>query len=438
MAQSAREAGREVFVIGLRGCSTKTGLVDFPHEWVSLGEPGRAFKRSKRRAPPMCCWRAGWTGPIFRTQAGRQGRDGAAAVVAAARRATTPCCGSLVEIFEQEGFRAMSVAEAAPGTGFSEGALGQIAPNADHQADIARGFRHRAGAGRAGCWTGRRRSAKAWRLPSRPPKAPTDDRPVGSCARLCAARPTKKRGVLVKALKPTQDAKTDMPVIGVETVRNARAVGLAGIALEAGKSLIVDKRAVAAEADRLGLFVAAQWRWRREAGQDLDAGLRRAFGRPAGGAVDGGHQDSGDRSGNQSASAARRWRARDWKACFRSTTTAVMGLREVVPRHSRDPAACEAGGGFALKTRPDAVVLIDSPDFTHRIAQRPQAARSQSIRTVNYVAPQVWASRAYRAKAMAHYFDLVLALFPFEVPFFEKYGLKAAFVGHPVIERAPA
>src|SRR6202012_5096756 len=58
-----------------------------------------------------------------------------------------------------------------------------------------------------------------------------------------------------------------------------------------------------------------------------------------------------------------------------------------------------------------------------------------AIRTVNYVAPQVWASRAYRAKAMASYFDLVLALFPFEVKFFEGYGLKAVFTGHPVIER---
>jgi DUF1009 family protein len=67
--------------------------------------------------------------------------------------------------------------------------------------------------------------------------------------------PQKRRGVLVKALKPTQDAKTDMPVIGVETVRRAADAGLAGIALEAGNCLIVDKRAVAAEADRLGLFV---------------------------------------------------------------------------------------------------------------------------------------------------------------------------------------
>jgi lipid-A-disaccharide synthase len=90
---------------------------------------------------------------------------------------------------------------------------------------------------------------------------------------------------------------------------------------------------------------------------------------------------------------------------------------------------------FAVKTKPDAVVVIDSPDFTHRVARAIKKC-DPSIHTVDYVAPQVWASRAYRAKAMAHYFDLVLALFPFEVPFFEKYGLKAAFVGHPVIERA--
>ena len=116
-------------------------------------------------------------------------------------------------------------------------------------------------------------------------------------------------------------------------------------------------------------------------------------------------------------------------------TTAVMGLREVVPaipailRHVRQAV------DFAVRTRPDAVVVIDNPDFTHRVA-RAIKKRDPSIRTVDYVAPQVWASRAYRAKAMAHYFDLVLALFPFEVPFFEKYGLRAAFVGHPVIERA--
>ena len=115
--------------------------------------------------------------------------------------------------------------------------------------------------------------------------------------------------------------------------------------------------------------------------------------------------------------------------------TAVMGLREVVPAIPKILKRVRNVVDFALLTRPDVVVVIDSPDFTHRVA-RGIKARDPSIRTVDYVAPQVWASRAYRAKAMAKYFDLVLALFPFEVPFFEKYGLQAVFVGHPVIERA--
>ena len=116
-------------------------------------------------------------------------------------------------------------------------------------------------------------------------------------------------------------------------------------------------------------------------------------------------------------------------------TTAVMGLREVVPAIPAILRRVKRAVEFAVTTKPDAVVVIDSPDFTHRVA-RGIKKRTPSIPTVDYVAPQVWASRAYRAKAMASYFDLVLALFPFEVPFFEKFGLKAAFVGHPVIERA--
>ncbi|MEI9993333.1 MAG: lipid-A-disaccharide synthase [Rhizomicrobium sp.] len=114
--------------------------------------------------------------------------------------------------------------------------------------------------------------------------------------------------------------------------------------------------------------------------------------------------------------------------------TAVMGLREVVPkipvilRRVNDIAA------IALAKRPDAVVLIDSPDFNHRIARRLKRL-DPSIPVVNYVAPQVWASRQYRARAMARDFDLLLALLPFEPPFFEKYGLHTVFVGHPVIER---
>lgn len=127
--------------------------------------------------------------------------------------------------------------------------------------------------------------------------------------------------------------------------------------------------------------------------------------------------------------------AQGLKTLFPLDDTAVMGLREVVPKIPAILRRVRQATDYALDTRPDAVVLIDSPDFTHRIA-RAVKRRSPSMRTVNYVAPQVWASRQYRAKAMARYFDLVLALLPFEAPFFEAHGLHAVFVGHPVIERA--
>ena len=64
-----------------------------------------------------------------------------------------------------------------------------------------------------------------------------------------------RRGVLVKTRKPTQDGKTDLPVIGVDTVRNAAAAGLAGIAVEAGAALVVNRKAVIEAADNAGLFV---------------------------------------------------------------------------------------------------------------------------------------------------------------------------------------
>ena len=115
--------------------------------------------------------------------------------------------------------------------------------------------------------------------------------------------------------------------------------------------------------------------------------------------------------------------------------TSVMGLREVVPRIPAILKRVREAADFALRTRPDLVVIIDSPDFTHRIAQRLKRF-DPSIRTANYVPPQVWASRSYRARKMAHYIDAVLTLFPFETVFFERYGIRAYSVGYPIIERA--
>lgn len=128
-------------------------------------------------------------------------------------------------------------------------------------------------------------------------------------------------------------------------------------------------------------------------------------------------------------------KAQGLQTLFPLDDTAVMGLREVVPKIPVILKRVRQAVDFAVETQPDAVVLIDSPDFTHRIAQALKRVAPR-IPTINYVAPQVWASRSYRARKMAGYFDLVLALLPFEAPFFEGYGLKSVCVGHPALERA--
>jgi lipid-A-disaccharide synthase len=114
--------------------------------------------------------------------------------------------------------------------------------------------------------------------------------------------------------------------------------------------------------------------------------------------------------------------------------TSVMGLREVVPRIPEIFRRVDKAIQFALSMRPDLVVLIDSPDFTHRIARGLKRA-DPTLRTANYPPPQVWASRSYRARKMARYMDAVLTILPFEAKYFERYGIETHFVGFPILER---
>lgn len=122
------------------------------------------------------------------------------------------------------------------------------------------------------------------------------------------------------------------------------------------------------------------------------------------------------------------------KSLYPLDATSVMGLREVAPRIPAILARVKQAVKFALETKPDLVVAIDSPDFTHRVLRKLKHSAPE-IRTANYAPPQVWASRSYRAKAMADYVDAVLTLFPFEAEFFQRYGIAAYSVGYPVIER---
>ena len=90
---------------------------------------------------------------------------------------------------------------------------------------------------------------------------------------------------------------------------------------------------------------------------------------------------------------------------------------------------------LVVAARPDVLVIIDSPDFTHRVARRVRAA-APSIPIVDYVSPSVWAWRPGRARAMRRYVDHVLALLPFEPAAHRRLqGPPCTYVGHPLLEQ---
>ena len=113
----------------------------------------------------------------------------------------------------------------------------------------------------------------------------------------------------------------------------------------------------------------------------------------------------------------------------------VMGIAEVLPKYLHLKRRIRQTAKAAADLAPDVVVTIDSPDFSFRVAD--ELRRQSDVRVVHYVAPTVWAWRAGRAKHLASRVDQVLALFPFEPPYFEAEGLRCDFVGHPIATEAP-
>jgi lipid-A-disaccharide synthase len=108
--------------------------------------------------------------------------------------------------------------------------------------------------------------------------------------------------------------------------------------------------------------------------------------------------------------------------------TAIPRKLPTILRHIR------TASNAALAAKPDVLVIIDSPDFSHRVARRVRKA-NPGIPIIDYVCPSVWAWRPGRARAMRRYIDLVLALLPFEPQALrDLHGPPGIYVGHPLTE----
>lgn len=112
---------------------------------------------------------------------------------------------------------------------------------------------------------------------------------------------------------------------------------------------------------------------------------------------------------------------------------AVVGLWDVLKKYGYFKKQFDRMLAEIARLKPDAVIFIDYPGFNLRLAKALRQ-RIPGFKTIYYISPQVWAWNRGRIVEMARILDLMLCIFPFEKPLYEKSGLKTVFVGHPMIE----
>jgi lipid-A-disaccharide synthase len=160
-----------------------------------------------------------------------------------------------------------------------------------------------------------------------------------------------------------------------------------------------------------------------ESGDRLGAGLMKVLRQRLGGAVE--FEGVGGRAMTREG----------LQPLFPIEELSIMGFSAVVKQLPKILSLIRQTVEAVISAAPDVLVIIDSPDFTHRVARRVRA-RNASIPIVDYVSPTVWAWRPGRARAMVRYVDHVMALLPFEPEEYRRLrGPPCSYVGHPLAEQ---
>jgi lipid-A-disaccharide synthase len=120
---------------------------------------------------------------------------------------------------------------------------------------------------------------------------------------------------------------------------------------------------------------------------------------------------------------------------FPLSELAVMSPLDVLPRLPNIWRRIRQSVGAVIAQTPDALVILDSPEFTHQVAKRVRR-RAPDVPIIDYVSPSVWAWRPGRARKMHRYIDHILAILPFEPEVHRRLGGPAcSYVGHPLVEK---
>lgn len=255
VAESVRAAGRPVAVVALEGFA-EAWVEGFPHVRVGLGEIGKTLAFLKASGVSEVTFTGLVRRPNFAAlKVDARGASLLPKAIAAALKGDDALLRFAIGIFETEGFKIAPPEGVARDLAAVEGAVGALAPKAEHQADIALGLEVARAIGGFDIGQG---AVVCEGLVLAVEAAEGTDKMLARVAELPAeirGSVEKRRGVLVKVPKPGQDRRIDLPTLGVNTVAALDRAGLAGVAVEAGGALIVDRAAVAEAADAAGVFV---------------------------------------------------------------------------------------------------------------------------------------------------------------------------------------
>ena len=249
LVEKCRETGRDCFVLAFHGETDPDGLDGVEQLWSRLGAAAKNFAALRQagveelvmagglRRPSLAGLRPDWRTARFfaRVGLGALGDNG--------------LLSALVKELEREGFTLVGVESVLIDVLAPEGVFGRHRPDDQALADIAQGFRVAAMLGSLDI--GQAVIVQQGMVLGVEAIEGTDQ----LIARSGSLRRDGPGGVLVKAKKPDQERRTDLPTIGPQTVVACHEAGLRGIAVEAGSTLVVERGEVTALADRLGLFV---------------------------------------------------------------------------------------------------------------------------------------------------------------------------------------
>ncbi len=249
VAEAARKAGRDPFIIAFKGYAAPETVSGFPHAFMRLGAVGHCLSRLKREGVSEVVSIGAVRRPTWRTLR----PDFRGALVMARIMASPGGDDRLLRIVREEieraGFAVRGADEFLPQALAPHGVLGRIAPPDDFWPDIREGARiaHAIGALDIG-----QAIVIQQGIVLGVEGAEGTDALIRRCAALLR---DGRKPVLVKMKKPQQDRRMDLPALGRETIENLSQAGFAGVAIEAGGVLVSGIEATVAAADAAGLFV---------------------------------------------------------------------------------------------------------------------------------------------------------------------------------------